>query len=190
MTHAEIILRTLDRQLEEPVHLILYGRAALSLGFPSPPPQAELSMDVDVILPMGQADTLEADESFWRALNAANQELESRELYLTHLFDESQVILRPTWLDHLVPILDPSFLKLKLSRPSAIDLLLTKMMRGPDPEDMADAAFLIRAGHLDALSVRAAIESARIPDVPEIRGAFAAAQPSVLRLAEMNQIAE
>lgn len=183
MNHAETILRALDSCLAQPVRLVIYGRAALALGFQPPPPAAEVSMDVDVILPLAQSAALESAPEFWEALAATNRELEPRGLYVTHLFEETQVILRPAWLDHLAPIDLPGLGKLQLSRPAAIDLLLTKMMRGPDPEDMADAAFLIHAGGLDTATIRAAIAEARVPDVPEIEAAFMAAQPPVLRLA-------
>lgn len=184
MSHAETILRALDRRLIQPLHLVIYGRAALALGFQPPLSAAEVSMDVDVILPLAQSAVLETTPHFWSTLADTNRELEPRGLYLTHLFDETAVILRPHWLDHLEVIHLPGLAHLQLSRPAAIDLLLTKMMRGPDPEDMADAAFLIRAGGLDAAAIRAAVAEARIPDVPEIHAAFLAAQPHVLRLAE------
>ncbi|MEO8353285.1 MAG: hypothetical protein ABI680_16270, partial [Chthoniobacteraceae bacterium] len=156
MSHAETILRALDRRLAQPVHLVLYGRAALALGFQPPLPVAEISMDVDVILPLAQSAELETAPHFWSALTAVNRELEPQGLFLTHLFDETQVILRPCWLDHLEPILLPGLVELRLSRPAAIDLLLTKMMRGLDPEDMAESAFLIQAGRVDATVIRAA----------------------------------
>ncbi len=50
MIHAETILRTLDRSLDQSIPLVLYGRAALALGFDHPPEEACLSLDVDVIL--------------------------------------------------------------------------------------------------------------------------------------------
>jgi hypothetical protein len=39
MTNAERILRRLDDLLSGPVHLTLYGRAAMLLGFPKPKPE-------------------------------------------------------------------------------------------------------------------------------------------------------
>jgi len=38
MNHPEHILRTLDSHLAAPTRLILYGRAALALGYPNPIP--------------------------------------------------------------------------------------------------------------------------------------------------------
>jgi hypothetical protein len=57
------------------------------------------------------------------------------------------------------------------------------MMRGPDPQDMEDAAFIIGAGRLSLPEVETAINAARVPNVDEIRNAFEAARPIVLRLA-------
>ena len=59
---------------------------------------------MDAILPNAQSAHLDSDAAFWNALEATNHSLEPAGLYLTHLFEESQVILRPTWLEHLVPI--------------------------------------------------------------------------------------
>ncbi len=55
MSHAETILRTLDRHFSRETSLILYGRAALVLGFPDPPPEVAASLDVDIILPHDRA---------------------------------------------------------------------------------------------------------------------------------------
>lgn len=181
MIHAETILRAFDRHLKAPTTLVLYGRAALVLGFEQAPADAALSLDVDAILSIQQSQALDSDPDFWEALEAANLELEPSGLYLTHLFEETQVVLRPNWLDHLIPITRLSLHHLKLYRPSDLDLLLTKMMRGSDPQDMADARFIIRAGHLDPEDVEQAICAARVPPVPEIEQAFCDARPTVLR---------
>jgi len=94
------------------------------------------------------------------------------------------VILRPAWQDYLVPIAAPSLRHLQLSRPHVLDLLLTKMMRGADPQDMADAAFLLTQSGSDALPLPHLFAPARVPDVPEIHALFAKAQQFVLRLSE------
>lgn len=64
MIHAETILRTLDRSLDRSIPLVLYGRAALALGFDHPPEEACRSLDVDVILTLAQADQLDGDAAF------------------------------------------------------------------------------------------------------------------------------
>lgn len=181
MIHAETILRAFDRHLKAATVLVLYGRAALVLGYEQPPEDAALSLDVDAILPIQQSKALDSDPDFWKALEAANLELEPSGLYLTHLFEETQVVLRPIWLNHLVPITRLRLDHLELYRPSDLDLLLTKMMRGADPQDMADARFIIRAGHLVPEDVEQAISAARVPPVPEIEQAFCDARPTVLR---------
>jgi hypothetical protein len=183
MNHAETILHALDRHLTRHVPLVLYGRAALALGFDHPPEEACRSLDVDVILTLAQADQLDGDDAFWDALDATNRELAPSGLYVTHLFVEDQVILRPQWQDYLVPIHFPGLRHLRLSRPHLLDLLLTKMMRGADPQDMADAAFLLSQPEAEGVDFHKLFSQARVPDVPEIRALFNEAQPVILRLA-------
>jgi hypothetical protein len=142
MNHPEHILRTLDRHLVKPTRLILYGRAALALGFKGPHPQFHATMDVDAILPEVEMASIEADDSFWDAIETTNEQLESTGLYLTHLFTDSQVILSPDWLKSIVPISLENLRFLRLFRPSTSDLILTKMMR-IDPQDRSDIEFLI-----------------------------------------------
>src|SRR5690606_33860313 len=99
-----------------------------------------------------------------------NEELEPSGLYMTHLFLESQVILSPSWLDHLEPIEMKNLNLLRLFRPSTGDLLLTKMMR-VDPQDRQDLRFL--CSHLPhEFDLRGFLATARVPDVEEIREAF------------------
>jgi hypothetical protein len=45
-----LILQTLDRHLDHPVELTLYGRAALALGFPAHEARHETTQDVDAFL--------------------------------------------------------------------------------------------------------------------------------------------
>jgi hypothetical protein len=178
-----LILQTLDRHLDHPVELTLYGRAALALGFPAHEPRHETTQDVDAIIPLAQLDPLRADEQFWNARDATNAELAARGLYLTHLFTEADVFLLPEWLDRRVPIAG-SFTHLKLLRPATIDLILTKMMRGADPEDLADIEFLLGQEPKADAELRAAFARVRLPDIVELRDAFRAAQPKVLSLAK------
>jgi hypothetical protein len=176
------ILQTLDRHLDHQVELTLYGRAALALGFPAHESRHETTQDVDAIIPLSQLDDLRADEQFWNARDTTNAELETHGLFLTHLFTETDVFLRPDWLSCRVPIVD-SFTHLKLLRPAVLDLVLTKMMRGADPEDLADIEFLLGHEPKTDAELRAAFARARLPDIQELRDAFRAAQPKVLALA-------
>lgn len=103
MNNPLFILQVLDRHLDHPVELTLYGRAALALGFPSHEPGHETTQDVDAIIPLAQLEELRADEQFWDARDATNAELAKRGLYITHLFTEADVFLRPDWLTRRVP---------------------------------------------------------------------------------------
>jgi len=63
-------------------------------------------------------------------------------------------------------------------------LILTKMMRGADPEDLSDIEFLLRQEPVTDAELRAAFDRIRLPDIQELRDAFRAAQPRVLALAK------
>ena len=143
MDNASLILQTLDEHLDHPVRLIRYGRAAIQLGFDNPPSTVAFSKDVDGIIPAGDLDALTADENFWDAQQATNTKLRPGGLYITHLFRADQIFLRKDWENHLVPVARPSTRWLRLFRPATLDLILTKMMRGDDAQDMADIEFLI-----------------------------------------------
>jgi hypothetical protein len=183
MDNPSLILQTLDAHLDHPVRLVLYGRAALQLGFTDPPPETAESKDVDAIIPLGDLDQLSADETFWTAQEATNLELRPKGLYITHLFRADQVFLRRDWEQHLVPIHRPPTRWLRLFRPATLDLVLTKMMRGDDPQDLADIAFLIRHDHLTPAQIESALAEAVIPDLVELRDAFERAKPLVRELA-------
>jgi hypothetical protein len=82
-----------------------------------------------------------------------------------------------------VPVLRPTLNWLKVIRPATIDLVFSKMMRGDDPQDMTDAAFMIRHdGITEARLVEAFGEMKPIALV-ELRDAFAKARPVVLKIA-------
>lgn len=183
MDNATVILRTLDGHLRRDTRLVLYGRAALQLGFTNPPSDVAQSIDVDAIIPLTDVDELSANDGFWDALEAANRELHPRGLYITHLFRADQVFLRGDWEQHLVPITGPTTRWLRLFRPATLDLILTKMMRGDDPQDMADVAFLIRHDRITPAQIESALAAAVIPDLVELRDAFERAKPPVRELA-------
>lgn len=179
---AEVLL-TLDHELDHQVSLVLYGRAALCLGFDDTPPDFQATLDVDAIITLSQLPYLMEDFQFWDALDRANLTLEPKGLYLTHLFSEDQVFLRPEWIQHIVPITRPETQFLKLFRPHVIDLILTKMMRGNDELDMADIRFLIAQENISPSQVEQAIRSVRMPNVMELREAFERAIPTVRAIA-------
>lgn len=176
------VLLALDRELDHDVTLVLYGRAALSLGFDGALAEFATTQDVDAIITLSQLPELMEDVKFWEAQERTNLQLQAKGLYITHLFSEDQVFLRPEWQQFLVPIKNPVTRFLKLYRPHAIDLILTKMMRGKDAQDLEDIAFLIRQGGVTSGQMEAAFQCVRIPDVQELREAFDRALPEVRRL--------
>jgi hypothetical protein len=183
MDNASLILQTLDGHLNHPARLILYGRAALQLGFTDPPRDIAESKDVDAIIPLTDLDGLSADQGFWDAQEATNTELRPKGLCITHLFRADQVFLRRDWEQHLVPIIRPPTRWLRLFRPATLDLILTKMMRGDDPQDLADIAFLLRHDRVTPAQIESALAGVVIPDLVELRDAFERAKPRVRELA-------
>ncbi len=181
VSNPHLILAVLDGYLERPTRVILYGRAALALGFPEADASLGATMDVDAILPSVGMAAIEADAQFWTALERCNRELEPRGLYMTHLFPDNQVILTPDWLGRIASIQGGDWRYLRPYRPSVLDLILTKMMR-EDPQDLADIGFLLQQESINAAMLQAAWAAARVPDIDEIRLAFMANQPRVLRL--------
>ena len=183
MDNASIILRALDERLDHPVRLILYGRAALQLGFDGAPAETAQSKDVDAILPLSDLEAHSNDGRFWDAQEAVNLLLRPQGLYITHLFRADQVFLRRDWEAHLVPITRPPTRWLRLFRPATLDLILTKMMRGDDAQDMSDLAFLIRHDRVTPEQIEAALNEVVIPDLVELRDAFELARPRVREMA-------
>src|SRR4051812_4925711 len=104
MSNPERLLHALDEELNHEVNLILYGRAAIWLGFTNAPPAAATTQDVDAIIPERQVEALTNDSQFWEACEAVNRMFETEGLYITHLFPESEVFRRKNWLEHIVPI--------------------------------------------------------------------------------------
>jgi hypothetical protein len=184
MTNAERIVSTLDSLLDHEVSLVIYGRAAVALGFTSPPREVANSLDVDVILRDSHTAALDADDQFWDSQAAVNAKLDREGLYMTHLFGERQVFLRRQWESEILPVLRPPLKFLRLFRPATIDLILTKMMRGNDEQDMQDVDFMIRHDRITQQQIEDAFRDAVIPDVVELRDAYALAKPTVLALAQ------
>jgi hypothetical protein len=176
------ILQTLDGYLTRPAEITLFGRAALALGFKNAPAGFSATRDVDAILPLQWLAAPDENLDFWQAQQKTNAHLESEGLYITHLFRESEVILTPEWLKNRASI-SIGLKRLSVFRPSTIDLLLTKMMRG-DENDLADIRFLLEQEKLSGNQLRVAFDRACVPDVPEIRELFQKAKPKVLAFAE------
>jgi hypothetical protein len=179
MTNARRILSLLNDELTARVELTLYGRAALHLGFPQAPPEHAMSRDVDAVLWLGQAEELQETTNFWEAIERVNQQLSDQELYISHFFTESQVLLMPDWRKNRVPI-QSEWERLDVYRLGDIDLLLSKLMRD-DPLDRADALFIAKASHVEAVDILAAKAKARVPDSAEIQEQFELATEKLLR---------
>lgn len=180
------VLLTLDRELDHEVSLVLFGRAALYLGFADAPEEFGTTQDVDGIIRLSQLPVLMEDHEFWEAQERANHILEPRGLYITHLFCEDQVFLRPEWEQSLVPVMRPETRWLRLFRPHTVDLILTKMMRGNDSQDMEDVAFLMRKGGITRKEMELAFQEVQMPDLPELRDAFARALPRVREILDQG----
>jgi hypothetical protein len=176
------ILQTLDSYLQKETRVVLFGRAALALGFSTPDQAFGTTHDVDAILPSVEMARIEADGQFWDAIEKTNKDLESRGLYLSHLFTDRQVVLTPDWLEKIVGIQSQDYRFLRLSRPSSIDLVLTKMMRN-DREDREDIQFILRSDPIDPRRFIESFKTARLPDIPEIRATFTKMQADVLGFA-------
>jgi len=178
-SNARRILQALDERLTADVELTLYGRAALHLGFPDPPSEFALSMDIDVILWVGQAQALAEATNFWQAIEETNQQFATEGLYVSHLFEETQVILRPNWRAERVRLAG-DWSRLSLWRLGDLDLLLSKLMRD-DPQDLRDALFIVGSSRITESAIHPAITEARIPDIPEIKEQFAVCCEKLLR---------
>lgn len=180
MNNPLVILQELDRHLREDIELVIFGKSAIVLGYPTAPSSYGSTMDVDGIIPTEMLDSLSNNESFWEALETTNQALESSGLYMTHLFQEDQVILTPDWLEKTV-LIKLGLKHLCIRRPSTLDLILTKMMRGDDA-DLLEIEFLINADNINLVELEAACLNARVPQIPEIEEIFLRSQKAIRQL--------
>jgi len=134
MNTAQRIAETVDRHLIEKTEIVVFGSAALLLD----PRFAEhlaarVTNDVDIIIPAEREMKVEADRGFWSAIESANKELEPEGLYITHIFPEREVTLTPEWQQHTVRLEMQALEKLSISRPRALDLVVSKMGREIPP---------------------------------------------------------
>src|SRR3954469_25437097 len=182
------ILQTLDRHLTQLAELTIFGRAALALGFTHSPAEFATTQDVDAILPMSWLAAPDENLDFWEAQQKTNDELQPVGLYITHLFRELEIILRPDWVNTRVEI-HLKLQKLRVFRPSSLDLILTKMARG-DADDMKDIRFVIERENFREAQLRSAFDRARVPNVPEIRDLFESAKSKVLAIVAESQAHE
>lgn len=171
MNAAQTIAETLDWHLTQPTEVVVFGAAALLLDRKFAGRLAGRSTnDVDIIIPKDRELRVDADRSFWRAVEKTNQELEAKGLYITHIFPEREVVLTPEWRQHTVPLHHDKLTKLSLQRPRMLDLILSKMGRG-DVQDLVDVRSMLRL-HREAtghqLTAAEIIQAAGRAQVPEI----------------------
>ena len=171
MNAAQTIAETLDWHLTQPTEVVVFGAAALLLDRKFAGRLAGRSTnDVDIIIPKDRELRVDADRSFWRAVEKTNQELEAKGLYITHIFPEREVVLTPEWKQHTVPLHQDKLTKLSLQRPRMLDLILSKMGRG-DVQDLVDVRSMLRL-HREAtghqLTAAEIIQAAGRAQVPEI----------------------
>ncbi len=181
--HPERLLLALDQALDHEVRLIIYGRSAIWLGYSHPPSTAATTQDVDAIIPTQEVQAFSDDQRFWDARDAVNARFKSEGLYITHLFPETEVFLRQEWLQQIVPVTRLQLNHLQLFRAATLDLVLTKMMRGNDEQDMADADFLIQHDRITEAQLLEAFSQMKPIELAELRDAFERAKPVVLGLA-------
>lgn len=144
MNAAQTIAETLNRHLTQPTEVVVFGAAALLLDQKFAGRLAGRSTnDVDIIIPKEREMRVDADHTFWRAVEKTNQELESKGLYITHIFPEREVTLTPEWKQHTVPLNHDQLTKLNLQRPRMLDLVVSKMGRG-DVQDLVDVRSMLR----------------------------------------------
>ncbi len=172
-----LILKTLDRHLTGPAEVRLFGGAALILGYG----RARTTEDADLLLDDRECQVLIDTAGFAEAVETTNQELAAQGLYLSHVFGPEQQVLSPDWRAACRPISLDGLRHLRLSCLGPVDMVLTKLGRGDD-EDFADIAFLIESMRLEPAKLRAAVETAKVPD--EYAPLFAVAKPRLLTLLE------
>lgn len=182
--NPSLILQTLDARLDNDVELTLIGKSALWLGFDDVPTAYGVTQDVDTVVPAQQSEQMNDDLAFWDALTAANGELQPLGIYLTHIFEEWQIIMRREWFAHRVPILRPALKHLRLFRPATLDLILSKMMRGDDPQHMEEIRWMIDHENISAPELETAFASVHVPDDADVLSAFEIAKPLVLAMAK------
>lgn len=163
MKNSEFILATLDECLKErlvvPLHLT--GGAALDLVYGI----QRFSEDVDCLCTLAEAPMIESDV-FQNALAETNRRLEPRGLYLTHIFDEEELVHLPDWASRLTPPPPgaPVFRHFAYDAVSAEDIILSKLTRF-DAKDQGDIADLMRACSITRESIDGLLGSTAVPAV-------------------------
>lgn len=163
MRNSAFILETLDQcldlRLDVTIHLL--GGAALDLVYGI----ERFSEDVDCICTLTEARTIDSD-TFQNAVANANEMLEPQGLYLTHIFDEDELVHLPDWTSRLTtpPPDAPTFCRFDYNAVSAEDIILSKLTRF-DEKDKLDIAALMRSRAITREMIDALIPLVVVPDV-------------------------
>jgi hypothetical protein len=157
---AELILRTLDGFLTGPARIRLLGGAALVLGYGMP----RTTEDADLLEDDHELQALIDDASFSEAVEATNQALEPRGLYLTHIWGPEQQILTPRWREQCRPVQALKLARLEVIVLGPLDLVVSKLCRADDL-DLEDIRYLIEHERLSSDQVRAAVSDAVVPPI-------------------------
>ena len=178
-----LILRELDSRLNHAVELTLIGKSAVWLGYDDPPEGFGATADVDAVVPAEYSEVMDHDLAFWESLKEANAALERFGLYLSHIFEQHSVFLRADWSTHRVRLTRPVTEHLRLFRPATLDLILTKMMRGDDPQHMEEIQWMITKDHISRAGMQDCLQAAVIPnDDPIWQELFQQAKTAVLAM--------
>jgi hypothetical protein len=164
------ILKALDSHLTEPIELVVYGKSAIYLLFPEDE-KIGVTNDLDLIIPEVKISVFDKRLDFWDAVEKTNKELEHLGLYLSHIFDEHQIILHPEWYKSKIKIENICFKHISVFTPNPLNLIITKMMR-VDPQDRNDIRFIFEKACIEEKDLLQHIDGAICPDVAEIRDAF------------------
>jgi hypothetical protein len=140
-----------------------------------------MTNDIDLIIPLDRELEIEADQDFWGAIEATNRDLEPTGLYLTHIFPEKEVVLMPSWKDHVQALDHPEFRHLRLVRPQMLDLIISKMGRG-DAKDLDDVRTMLELEPIAYKDLVNAVENVQVPKV--YMDIFPAARDRILDVAE------
>ncbi|MDQ3262276.1 MAG: hypothetical protein M3Y59_01250 [Myxococcota bacterium] len=157
---AEVILQTLDRHLTAPGEIRLLGGAALILAYG----MDRSTEDADLLLDDPETELLIEESGFAEAVEATNQELADRGLYLTHIWGPEQQILTPEWRESCRRVESIPLARLRVTALGPLDLILSKLCRADDL-DLADISHLIRHERLAPEVVREAMQRAVVPEI-------------------------
>ncbi|OGV77428.1 MAG: hypothetical protein A3K19_12540 [Lentisphaerae bacterium RIFOXYB12_FULL_65_16] len=160
MRNSEFILQALDDCLDRvlPVSLHLLGGAALDLVYGI----RRFSEDVDCMCTLSETGMIDADW-FQRAVASANERLTPHGLYLTHIFDETDLVHTQDWFRRIVspPPEAPRFRHFRYDATSPEDIILSELTRF-DEKDQQDVRDLMRTRALTKADIERLIGNVHV----------------------------